>query len=57
MVVCIMVGRGDNLQLFISPLLEYEEWLYNFIDDKNFEINSLKIPHTPIVICRNTKNK
>ena len=50
------VGRGDNLQLFISPLLTYEEWLYNIIDDKNFEINSLeppctgglKIPRTPI---------
>ena len=49
-----MVGRGDNLQLFISPLLKYEGWLYNIIDDKNFEINSLeppctgslKIPHT-----------
>ena len=35
---------GDNLQLFISPLLKYEEWLYNIIDDKNFEINSLE-PH------------
>ena len=50
-----LVGRGDNLQLFICPLLKYEEWLYNIIDDKNFEINSLeppctgglKIPHTP----------
>ena len=51
----LLVGRGDNLQLFISPLLKYEGWLYNIIDDKNFEINSLeppctgglKIPHTP----------
>ena len=50
----VKVGRGDNLQLFISPLLKYEGWLYNIIDDKNFEINSLeppctgglKIPHT-----------
>ena len=58
------VGRGDNLQLFISPLLKYEEWLYNIIDDKNFEINSLeppctgglKIPHTPMGTCRNAKN-
>ena len=51
----LKVGRGDNLQLFISPLLKYEGWLYNIIDDKNFEINSLeppctgglKISHTP----------
>ena len=51
----LMIGRGDNLQLFISPLLKYEGWLYNIIDDKNFEINSLeppctgglKNPHTP----------
>ena len=41
---CIEVGRGDNLQLFISPLLKYEGWLYNIIDDKNFEINSLEPP-------------
>ena len=40
----LLVGRGDNLQLFISPLLKYEEWLYNIIDDKNFAINSLE-PH------------
>ena len=47
-------GRGDNLQLFISTLLKHEEWLYNIIDDNNFEINSLehpcteglKVPHT-----------
>ena len=39
-----LVGRGDNLQLFISPLFKYEEWLYNIIDDKNFEINSLEPP-------------
>ena len=38
------MGRGDNLQPFISPLLKYEEWLYNIIDDKNVEINSLE-PH------------
>ena len=38
------VGRGDNLQLFISPLLKYEGWLYNIIDDKKFEINSLEPP-------------
>ena len=58
------VGRGDNLQLFISPLLKYEGWLYNIIEDKNFEINSLeppctgglKIPHTPMGTCRNAKN-
>ena len=37
------VGRGDNLQLFISPLLKYEEWLYNIIDDKVYEINSLEL--------------
>ena len=51
----LIVGRGDNPQLFISPLLKYEGWLYNIRDDKNFEINSLeppctgglKIPHTP----------
>ena len=60
----ILVGRGDNLQLFISPLLKYEEWLYNIIDDKNYEINSLepsyrglKITHTPIGTCRNSKNE
>ena len=61
----ILVGRGDNLQLFISPLLKYEEWLYNIIDDKNFEITSLeppctgglKIPRTPIRTCRNAKNE
>ena len=43
------LGRGDNLQLFISPLLKYGEWLYNIIGDKNFEINLgvPKIPHTP----------
>ena len=60
----ITVGRGDNLQLFISPLLKYEGWLYNIIDDKNFEINSLeppctgglKIPHTPMGTSRNAKN-
>ena len=60
----ILLGRGDNLQLFISPLLKYEGWLYNIIDDKNFEINSLespctgglKIPHTPMGTCRNAKN-
>ena len=40
----IILGRGDNLQLFISPLLKYEEWLYNIIDDNNFEINSLEPP-------------
>ena len=59
------VGRGDNLQLFISPLLKYEGWLYNIIDDKNFEINSLeppctgglKIPHTPMENYRNAKNE
>ena len=58
----LIVGRGDNLQLLISPLLKYEEWLYNIID-KNFEINSLephctgglKIPHTPIGTCINAK--
>ena len=60
----LLIGRGDNLQLFISPLLKYEEWLYNTIDDKNFEINSLepptgglKIPHTPIGTCWNAKNE
>ena len=59
------IGRGDNLQLFISPLLKYEEWLYNVTDDKNFEINSLeppctgvlKILHTLIGTCRNAKNE
>ena len=60
-----LIGRGDNLQLFISPLLKYEVWLYNIIDDKNFEINSLeppctgglKTPHTPIGTYRNEKNE
>ena len=60
-----LVGRGDNLQLFISPLLKYEGYLYNIIDDKNFEINSLeppvpgglKIPHTPMGTYRNAKIK
>ena len=60
----LKVGRGDNLQLFISPLLKYEG-LYNIIDDKKFEINSLeppctgdlKIPHTPMGTCRNAKKK
>ena len=38
----LLLGRGDNLQLFISRLLKYEEWLYNIIDDKiSFEFNSL----------------
>ena len=54
-----------NLQLFISPLLKYEGWLYNIINDKNFEISSLeppctgglKIPHTPMGTCRNAKNE
>ena len=46
--------RGDNLQLFISPLLKYEEWLYNIIDNKFFEINSLE---PPIGTCRNAKNE
>ena len=41
---------GDNLQLFISPLLKYEEWLYNIIDDKNFE------PY-PIGTCSTAKNE
>ena len=40
----LIVGMGDNLQLFISPLLKKEEWLYNIIDDKIFEINSLEPP-------------
>ena len=40
----LLLGRGDNLQLLISPLLKYEGWLYNIIDDKNFEINSLEPP-------------
>ena len=61
----IVIGRGDNLQLFISPLLNYEEWSNNIIDDKNFEINSLeppctgglKVPRTPIGTCRNAKNE
>ena len=61
----LKVGRGDNLQLFISPLLNHEEWLYNIIDDKKFEINSLeppctgglKIPHTTIGTWRNAKMK
>ena len=61
----LLLGRGDNLQLFISPLLKYEGWLYNIIDDKNFEINSLeppctgdlKTPHTPMGTCRNAKNE
>ena len=38
----LILGRGDNLQLFISPLLKYEEWLYNIMDDENLEINSLE---------------
>ena len=52
------------LQLFISPLLKYEEWVYNIIDDNNFEITSLeplyrdiKIPPAPIGTCRNEKNE
>ena len=60
----LKVGRGDNLQLFISLLLKYEGWLYNIRDDKNFEINSLEPPlyrgsensTTPIGTCRNAKN-
>ena len=36
-----MLGMGD-LQLLTSPLLKYGEWLYNIIDDKDFEINSLE---------------
>ena len=62
-VIYILVGRGDNLQLFISPLLKYEGWLYNIVDDKNIEINSLeppctgglKITHIPMGTCRNAK--
>ena len=45
----VLVGRPptkNNLQLFISLLLKDEEWLYNIIDDKNFEINSLEPPCT-----------
>ena len=42
------VGRGDNLQLFISPLLKYEGWLYNIIDNKDFKINSLEPPCTGV---------
>ena len=61
----LLVGRGDNLQLFIFPLLKCEEWLYNIIDDKNFEINSLEPPctgvwrfhMTPMGTCRNAKNE
>ena len=33
----LKLERGDNLQLFIFPLLEYEKWLYNIIDEKNFK--------------------
>ena len=40
----LLLGRGDILQLFISPYLKYEEWLYNITCDKNFEINSLEPP-------------
>ena len=42
----IGVGRGDYSQLFISPLLKYEGWLYNVMDDKNFEIISQEPPCT-----------
>ena len=59
----LKVGKGDNLQLFISLLLKYEGWLYNIIDDKNFESSSLeppctgglKIPHIPMGTCRTAK--
>ena len=45
----LKLGRGDNLQLFISILLKYEEWLYNTIDDKNFEphVQGVWRFHTP----------
>ena len=61
----LLIGRGDNLQLFISPLLKYEGSLYNIIDDKNFEINSWEPPvqgvwkfhiHPAMGTCRNAKN-
>ena len=60
----LVEGRGEN-DLCISPLLKYKEWLYNIIDDKKFEINSLeppcteglKTPHTPIGTCLNAKLK
>ena len=50
----LLVVRGDNLQLFISPLLKYEGWLYNIIADKNFEINSLECPFTGGLKIRHT---
>ena len=57
-----LIGTGDNLQLFVSPLLNYEEWLYKTIDDTNFEINLLEPnvqgsedSHIPIGTCRNEK--
>ena len=63
--VTLLIGRGDNLQLFISPLLKYEGWLCNIIDNNNFEINSLeppctgglKTPHTPIIPVEMQKMK
>ena len=39
-----MVGRGDNLQLFIPSLLKYKEWLHSITDEKKIEINSLEPP-------------
>ena len=61
-VVWVKVGRGDNTQLFISPVLEYEGWWYNVMDDKNFEIDSQEPPWgyqeftCPIETCRKCKN-
>ena len=64
-VILTLLRRGYNLQLLICTLLKYKEWLYNIIDDKKFEINSMK-PQLyrgcedstyPTGICRNAKNE
>ena len=44
----LLVGRCDNLQLFIFPLLKYEELLYNIIDDKKIWNQLTGTPPPPV---------
>ena len=43
----ILLGSGDNSQLFICSIFKYEGWLYNVMDDKKIERGSEKFtcPH------------
>ena len=67
-VISLVLGRGDNSQLFISPLLKYEGWFYIVMDDKKwFGINSqeppaqgiwkVPIPPEPCRKCENPGRK